>query len=68
MKVGLIGYGRFAKLREQCLIHSDVLDVEVVGYFDPYCNDEKLKRFLTIEPFLEEVDAEARPRPLREVG
>ena len=57
MKVGLIGYGRFAKLREQCLIHSDVLDVEVVGYFDPYCNDEKLKRFSTVEAFLEKVDA-----------
>jgi len=57
MKVGFIGYGRFAKLREQCLIHSDVLDVEVVGYFDPYCNDGKLKRFSTIESFLEDVDA-----------
>jgi len=57
MKVGLIGYGRFAKLREECLIHSDVLDVEVVGYFDPYCTDEILIRFSTIEALLEKVDA-----------
>lgn len=57
MKVGLIGYGRFAKLREQCLINSKVLDVEIVGYFDPYCDNEKLKRFTTIESILEKVDA-----------
>jgi len=57
MKIGLIGYGRFAKLREQCLMHSNVLDVEVVGYFDPYCDNEKLKRFSTIESILEKVDA-----------
>ena len=57
MKIGLIGYGSFAKLREQCLIHSNVLDVEVVGYFDPYCDNEKLKRFSTIESILEKVDA-----------
>ena len=57
MKVGFIGYGRFAKLREQCLIHSDVLDVEIVGYFDSYCDNEKLKRFSTIESILKKVDA-----------
>ena len=57
MKVGLIGYGRFAKLREQCLINSKVLDVEIVGYFDPYCDNKKLKRFTTIESILEKVDA-----------
>ena len=57
MKIGLIGYGRFAKLREQCLMHSNVLDVEIVGYFDPYCDNEKLKRFTTIESILEKVDA-----------
>ena len=57
MKVGLIGYGRFAKLREVCLINSDVLDVEVVGYFDPYCTDKILIRFSTIEALLEKVDA-----------
>ena len=57
MKVGFIGYGSFAKLREQCLTHSDVLDVEIVGYFDPYCDNEKLKRFSTIESILKKVDA-----------
>lgn len=57
MKVGLIGYGRFAKLREVCLVNSDVLDVEVVGYFDPYCTDKILIRFSAIEALLEKVDA-----------
>lgn len=57
MKIGLIGYGRFAKLREECLINSDVLDVEVVGYFDPHCTDEILRRFSNIEALLEKVDA-----------
>jgi predicted dehydrogenase len=57
MKVGLIGYGRFAQIREQCLVHSDVLDVEIVGYFDPYCNNVKLKCFASIEALLENIDA-----------
>lgn len=57
MKVGLIGYGRFAKLREQCLVNSNVLDVEIVGYFDAYCNYKKLKRFSTVKSIFKEVDA-----------
>ena len=57
MRVGFIGYGRFAKLREKCLEDSDVLDVKVIGYFDPYCTDQKLNKFTTIKSLLEKVDA-----------
>lgn len=57
MKIGLIGYGRFAKVREECIANSDVIDVEVVGYYDPYSGRQKLTQFLTIEALLREVDA-----------
>jgi predicted dehydrogenase len=57
MKIGLIGYGKFAKLREECLKFSDVLDVEVVGYFDPYCQDKHLKKFFDVSSLLKEVDS-----------
>ena len=31
MKVGFIGYGRFAKVRKEIFANSNVLDVEVIG-------------------------------------
>jgi predicted dehydrogenase len=57
MKIGLIGYGKFAKLREECLRSSDVLDVEVVGYFDPYSQDKNLEKFPDVSSLLKNVDA-----------
>lgn len=57
IKIGLIGYGKFAKLREECLRYSNVLDVMVVGYFDPYCEDKNLKKFSDVSSLLKQVDA-----------
>jgi 1,5-anhydro-D-fructose reductase (1,5-anhydro-D-mannitol-forming) len=57
MKVGLIGYGRFAKLREECFKSSKVAKVDIVGYFDPHCSDNTLRKFTKIESLLREVDA-----------
>lgn len=57
MKVGLIGYGRFAKLREECFKASNTTQVDIVGYFDPHCIDNTLTKFTKIEALLREVDA-----------
>ena len=57
MKFGFIGYGKFAKLREECLQASEIADVNIVGYFDPHSNDQSLKKFNDIKELLGEVDA-----------
>jgi len=57
MKIGLIGYGKFAKLREECLRCSNIANVEVVGYFDPYCSDRNLKKFSDVSSLLKKADS-----------
>lgn len=57
IKIGIIGYGKFAKLREECLRQSNVLDVEIVGYFDPYCEDINLRKFSHVSSLLKKVDS-----------
>lgn len=57
MRVGFIGYGLFAGLREALLAAHE--GVELVGFYDPYWTERhtRLKRYAELDELLQNVDS-----------
>ena len=57
MRLGFIGYGLFAGVREAILAARE--DVELVGFYDPFWTERptRLKRYTEIDDFLKNVDS-----------
>ena len=56
MKVGFIGYGKFAKIRQRCFVESEYNDIEIIGFFDPNITKGDIKKFSNIDDLISSVD------------
>ena len=57
VRIGFIGYGRFAKMRHKILSKYCTQEVEVIGYFDLNQTSDELEYFETSAKLLQNCDA-----------